>query len=58
MNLAKVSTNGQLTLPIEIRRRLGIKSGDKVLFIQNPDGDIVLRNASDISAEEMLKEIR
>lgn len=58
MNLAKVSTNGQLTLPIEIRRSLGIKSGDKVLFIQNPDGDIVLRNASDISAEEMLKEIR
>ncbi len=29
MNLAKVSSNGQITVPIEIRRKLGLKSGDK-----------------------------
>ena len=46
MNLAKISANGQITLPVEIRRSLGLKSGDKVLFLQNQNGDIILTNAS------------
>ena len=46
MNLAKISSNGQITVPIEIRRILGLKSGDKLLFIQNPNGEIVVSNAS------------
>ena len=46
MNLAKVSGNGQITVPIEVRRLLKLKSGDKVLFLQNADGDIVVSNAS------------
>lgn len=46
MNLAKVSANGQITLPVEIRRLLGLKSGDKVLFFQKQDGEVVLSNAS------------
>ena len=29
MNVAKVSTNGQITVPVEIRRSLKLKSGDK-----------------------------
>lgn len=46
MNLAKISSNGQITVPVEIRRLLGLKSGDKILFFQNKDGDIVINNAS------------
>lgn len=46
MNLAKISANGQITVPIEIRRQLGLKSGDKILFIQNQNGEIVVSNAS------------
>lgn len=46
MNLAKISSNGQITLPAEIRRLLGLKSGDKVLFFQKQNGEIVLSNAS------------
>ncbi|MCD8364420.1 MAG: AbrB/MazE/SpoVT family DNA-binding domain-containing protein [Clostridiales bacterium] len=46
MNLAKISANGQITVPAEIRRLLGLKSGDKILFIQNPNGEIVINNAS------------
>ncbi|MBP3816136.1 MAG: AbrB/MazE/SpoVT family DNA-binding domain-containing protein [Firmicutes bacterium] len=38
MNLSKVSANGQLTLPAEVRKMLGVKSGDKVLFLQKTDG--------------------
>lgn len=46
MNLARVSQNGQLTVPIEIRRQLGLKAGDKILFFQDGNGEIVLSNAS------------
>lgn len=46
MNLAKVSANGQITVPIEIRRLLALKAGDKLLFFQKQDGEIVVSNAS------------
>ena len=46
MNLAKISANGQITVPVEIRRLLGLKSGDKILFFQNPNGEVVINNAS------------
>ena len=46
MNLAKISANGQITVPVEIRRQLGLKSGDKILFFQNQNGEIVVSNAS------------
>ena len=46
MNLAKVSANGQITVPVEIRRLLDLKSGDKILFLQRQDGEIVISNAS------------
>lgn len=46
MNLAKISANGQITVPVEIRRLLGLRSGDKVLFYQKQDGEVVLSNAS------------
>ena len=46
MNLAKVSANGQITVPIEIRRLLGLKSGDKILFFQKQNGEVIVSNAS------------
>lgn len=46
MNLAKLSSSGQITVPIEIRRALNLKPGDKVLFIQNEKGQITIGNAS------------
>ncbi|MDR0851671.1 MAG: AbrB/MazE/SpoVT family DNA-binding domain-containing protein [Clostridiales Family XIII bacterium] len=46
MNLARVSANGQITVPIEIRRALNLKEGDKVLFLKRSNGDITVGNAS------------
>jgi len=46
MNLAKLSANGQITVPVEIRRLLGLKSGDKILFFQKQNGEVVMSNAS------------
>ncbi|MCL2364328.1 MAG: AbrB/MazE/SpoVT family DNA-binding domain-containing protein [Defluviitaleaceae bacterium] len=52
MNLARVSTNGQITVPAEIRRALNIRSGDKVLFMQNTNGDIVIQKPSVSTVKE------
>ena len=52
MNLAKVSANGQITVPVEIRRTLKLKEGDKVLFYQNENGEIVVNNTSLIAIQE------
>ena len=46
MNLAKISANGQITVSVEIRRQLDLKSGDKILFLQKQNGEIVISNAS------------
>jgi AbrB family looped-hinge helix DNA binding protein len=46
IELARISSNGQITLPIAIRRKLGLKAGDKVLFYDRGDGQILVNNAS------------
>ena len=43
MNLAKMSSNGQITVPVEIRRILGVAAEDKVVFMQNEQGDIIVQ---------------
>jgi len=45
MELAKVTSKGQITIPIEIRKKLGIKEGSKVLFLEE-GGRIYLANSS------------
>lgn len=55
LNLAKVSANGQITLPADVRRRRGIKSGDKMLVLEKADGELVLRSASNQALEAMLE---
>ncbi len=71
MNLAKLSANGQITVPVEIRRALKLKEGDKLLFFKRENGDIVVNNASinalrkaqdavdgtDFSEEDILAEV-
>ena len=45
MNLAKLSANGQITVPIEVRRRLHLVPGDKVLFVEKPNGEVIVAKA-------------
>ncbi len=45
MELVKVTEKGQVTIPIEIRKKLGIKEGSKVLFLEEA-GRIYLENSS------------
>jgi len=43
MELAKITSKGQITLPINIRRALKLNDGDKVAFIE-VDGQYMLAN--------------
>ena len=48
MELAKITMRGQITIPVGIRRRLGVKDGDKVVFIEE-NGRVVIENAAMIA---------
>ena len=54
MNLTKISVNGQITVPVEISRQLGLKSGDKILFLQKQNGKIVVSIASTVAIRKAL----
>ena len=45
MELAKITAKGQITLPLEIRKKLGVKDGDKVVFLEQ-DGRIIVENSA------------
>jgi AbrB family looped-hinge helix DNA binding protein len=45
MELAKITTRGQITLPIEIRKALNVREGDKVVFVEE-NGRIIVENAA------------
>lgn len=45
MELAKITSKGQITIPIDVRRKLGLKDGDKVLFFEEA-GKVVMVNAT------------
>ena len=42
MEMAKVTSKGQITIPVSIRRRLKINEGDKILFIDTQDGVVMV----------------
>lgn len=48
MELAKVTSKGQITIPLMIRNLLQLKTGDKVFFEENK-GKIYITNASQIT---------
>lgn len=55
MSLAKVSYDGQVTIPFDIRRLLELRSGDKISFTQNEVGEVVIANASAHALEKAQK---
>lgn len=52
MELAKVTTKGQITIPKSIRELLDLKEGSKLLFIQKGK-DIIIRNSAMLALEEI-----
>ena len=52
MELAKITSKGQITLPIGIRKKLRLKDGDKVAFIET-DGRIVVSNPIAVAIKDV-----
>ena len=51
MDLARITSKGQITIPVGIRKKLNLKEGDKVIFIE--DGDkIIFANSLMIALKE------
>lgn len=48
MEIAKMTSKGQITLPISIRRKMGLDMGDQVAFVEK-NGEFYLVNASRLS---------
>ena len=44
-NTATLTSKGQITIPKEIREKLGLKKGDKLVLIEK-DGNVILRKVS------------
>ena len=51
MELAKITSKGQITLPINIRRNLNLQDGGKVAFVEK-DGTYTLVNPVRLAIDE------
>lgn len=67
MSISKVGRRGQLTLPREVRKRLELREGDHVAFIQEDDGFVLkpltsslkdLRGAIPVDGPQDFEEVR
>ena len=44
LEMSTLSSKGQVTIPASVRRTIGVRTGDKVLFVRRDDGSISLFN--------------
>lgn len=54
MDVAKISSKGQITIPVAIRNKLNLKSGDKVVMFEE-NGRIYLENANYVAFTRVQK---
>ena len=55
MTVARMTLNGQIVIPMEIQKKLGVKEGDKIIFIEEDD-KIIIKNAAIAAFEKARKE--
>ena len=52
MELAKVTTKGQVTIPKAIREMLDLKDGSKIIFLKKGN-DIIIKNSAMLALEKI-----
>ena len=45
MTTATLSSKGQITIPLQVRQKLGVTTGDRVEFVELADGQFALKPA-------------
>jgi len=57
MELAKVTSKGQITIPRDVRVKMNIKTGDKLLFFEE-NGKFFLQNSNTIVLADFQKAMK
>lgn len=47
MTASTMTTKGQVTIPLDVRRRLGLDTGDRIEFVEIGDGMFAIKPAID-----------
>ena len=47
MTTAVMTSKGQVTIPVDVRRRLGLDSGDRIEFVELESGGFAIKPAVD-----------
>ena len=47
MTTATMTTKGQITIPLDVRQRLGLDAGDRIEFVELAGGEFVIKPAID-----------
>jgi AbrB family looped-hinge helix DNA binding protein len=55
-DIIKVSSKGQVVIPREVRKKLGVKGGEKLLVLTR-NGDILLRKTEELSLDDIAEKI-
>lgn len=51
-DIAKISSKGQVTIPAAIRKKLDLKQGDRIFFVESQDGIVIKKSTA---LDEFLK---
>ena len=57
MELAKVTSKGQITIPRDIREKMNLKTGDKILFFEE-NNRFFLQNSNSVVLADFQKAMR
>ena len=52
MEIAKISSKGQITIPVSVRNRLHLNTGDKVLILEE-NGRFYIENAANVAFQHV-----
>jgi AbrB family looped-hinge helix DNA binding protein len=50
---ATVTSKGQVTIPAALRERLGLKAGDRIRFVEGPDGRVTIERRQTLSFADL-----
>jgi AbrB family looped-hinge helix DNA binding protein len=56
MEIAKVTSKGQITIPQDIRQKMDLKKGDKIIFFEE-NGKYYLQNSNSVALKVIQKEM-
>ena len=57
MEMAKVTSKGQITIPHDIRKKMALKTGDKIIFLEE-NGKVYFQNSASVALKIIQNEMK